>query len=169
MLSYGQKQRNTSLKYWHKTIFEKQKRRQQNKMQAVTRERTTGKGSANHGNASSPSQSIAIVAIILFALSGLVSGFAIGAFVHLPQSPSANTGTSGKTSLIAKQSPVSTRVTHTIRTVPLGWPVIEYFNDMEIADGSTLYTFSAYPVDQSVDTGHGKQVFASGITCKVWL
>jgi hypothetical protein len=150
-----------------KTTSEESNRRQQNKMQAATRERATR--TANHSSASSQSYSIAIVAIILFALSGLVSGFAFGAFVHLPKATSADTDTSGKTHPIAEQSPVSTRSTPTVKAVPLGWPVIEYFNDMEIANGSTSYTFSAYPVDQSVDTGHGKQVYASGITCKVWL
>ncbi|MEO8972038.1 MAG: hypothetical protein ABI406_10630 [Ktedonobacteraceae bacterium] len=138
-------------------------------MQTATRERTTGTGSANHTSTSSPSQSIAIVAVILFALSGLISGFAIGAFIHPPRSPQTNTNTSGTTPPIAQQSPVSTKVTHTVKTVPLGWPVIKDYNDPEIADGNTTYTFSAYPVDQSVDTGHGKQVNATGITCKVWL
>ncbi len=150
-----------------KTIFEESHRGQHNKMQTITRERTTGAGSANH--ASSPSQSIAIVAIILFALSGLISGFAIGAFIHPPKSSLTGANTSGTTPPIAEQSPVTTRVSHTPKTVPLGWPVIEYFNNTETADGSTTYTFSAYPVDQSVDTGHGKQVYASGITCKAWL
>ena len=136
-------------------------------MQTATRERTTGTSSTNQ--ASSQSYSVAIVAVILFALSGLISGFAIGAFIHPPKSTVTDPNTAGKTPPIAEQSPVSTRVTHTVKTVPLGWPVIEYFNNTEIADGSTSYTFSAYPVDQSVDSGHGNQVYAPGITCKVWL
>lgn len=150
-------------------IFDANKRRQHNKMQTATRERTTGTGSANHTSSPAPSQSIAIVAIILFALSGLISGFAIGAFIHPPKSSLTDPNASGTTPPIAGQSPVTTRGPHSAKTFPLGWPVIEYFNDTENADGSTTYTFSAYPVDQSVDTGHGKQVYASGITCKVWL
>ncbi len=141
-------------------------REQQNKMQTITRERTTTTGIAPA--AASPSQSIAIVAVILFALSGLISGFAIGAFIHPPKTTTAD-NISGNTHPIVAQTPVSTRGTHGIKTFPLGWPVIEFFNETENADGSTTYTFSAYPVDQSIDSGHGKQVYVSGITCKVWL
>ncbi len=118
---------------------------------------------------SSQSRSIAIVAVILFALSGLISGFSIGAFIHLPKSSPAGPNTSGTTPPIAAHSPVTTRSPHTIKEVPLGWPVIAYFNSIEFANGNTPFTFSAYPVDQSVNAGHGKEVFASGITCKVWL
>jgi hypothetical protein len=138
-------------------------------MQTITRERTTGNGTGSTPHTSSQTRSIAIVAVILFALSGLISGFSIGAFIHPLKSSPTGPNTSGTTPPIAAQSPVTTRVPHTIQVVPLGWPVIAYFNSMESADGSTPFTFSTYPVDQSIDAGHGKEVFASGITCKVWL
>lgn len=138
-------------------------------MQTITRERTTGTGTSSTPHTGSQSRSIAIVAVILFALSGLISGFSIGAFIHPPKSSTTGPNTSGTTPPIAGQSPVTTRTPYTIQEIPLGWPVIAYFNNMETADGSTSYTFSAYPVDQSVDAGHGTEVFASGITCKVWL
>ncbi len=133
--------------------------------QTPAKERITGQAP----NVSSQSRTIAIVAVILFALSGLISGFSIGAFIHPPKSSLTDMNTSGTIPPIAGQSSVTSKGPHTTKTVPLGWPVIKYFNDTETADGSTVYTFSAYPVDQSVDTGHGKEVYASGITCKVWL
>lgn len=138
-------------------------------MQTITRERTTGPGMDSTPHTSSQSRSIAIVAVILFALSGLISGFSIGAFIHPPKSSLTNPNTSGTTPPIVAQSPVATKGPRTVKTVPLGWPVIAYFNSMEIADGTTSYTLSANPVDQSIDAGHGKEVYASGITCKVWL
>lgn len=138
-------------------------------MQTATSERTTGTGTGSTHHTGSQTRSIAIVAVILFALSGLISGFSIGAFIRPPKSAPTDPNALGTTPPLAAQSPVSTKGPRTIKEVPLGWPVIEYFNSMEIADGSTLYTFSAYPVDQSVNAGHGTEVYASGITCKVWL
>src|SRR6516164_4446492 len=94
------------------------------------------------------SRKVAVTAILLFALAGLLSGFAVGAFVH-PKSP-AGTGT-GTDSTGSKSTPA----THATQTVPttvtqtpkeLGFPVIDksVFVFNELADGQTTYTFSAY-------------------------
>lgn len=51
----------------------------------------------------------------------------------------------------------------------MGDPVVTQINSFEKADGSTPYTFTARAVDTSIDRHHGKQIYASGITCKIWL
>ena len=116
------------------------------------------------------SKLVLIVALLLFSVAGLSSGFFIGAMGRpKPQKPSANT----QTGIVAQSSPAgqtATATTHTPTTtiVPLGYPVTTVpFN--QIADGTTTYTVTAYPVDQSIDKGHGKQVHAPNITCKLFL
>ena len=114
----------------------------------------------------SQSRTVAVTAILLFALSGLISGFAVGAFVR-PGFALPSSHTTGTTSSLQKnqtQTPTSTE-----QPIPLGFPVIDQASNVELADGTTAYTFSAQAVDQSIDKGHGKPVHASGITCRLWL
>lgn len=115
---------------------------------------------------SSQSRTVAVTAILLFALSGLISGFAVGAFVRpnfgLPSS--RNTGTIP----IMQKNQTQTSAS-TMHPTPLGYPVIDQANNIELADGTTFYIFSAHAVDRSIDKGHGKPVHASGITCRLWL
>jgi hypothetical protein len=118
-------------------------------------------------NVSSQTRTIAFLAVFLFAFSGLISGFAVGAFIH-PKAPSTgNSGSSTKPPLAQKtQAPVSTT---TVQPTKLGYPVIDRADYFEKVDGSTPYTFSAYAVDQAKDLGHGNPVHAPGITCRLWL
>jgi hypothetical protein len=109
---------------------------------------------------------IAFFAILLFALSGLISGFAVGAFVHSKPRGSGTTPTSSKTTPVAQ---ITRTVNLTIHPRRLGDPVVTQANSFEKADGSTPYTFTAHAVDASIDRHHGNQVYASGITCKIWL
>lgn len=113
-------------------------------------------------------QSIIIAAITLFALSGLLIGFSVGALNRpkVTQATVPNTS-KGTTPVATRQaSPTAASVIHPER---LGWPVIDNITYVEKSDGATSYTFSAHPVDQSIDTGHGKPIYASTITCKMWL
>ena len=121
----------------------------------------TGQRPANTG--SSQSRTIAVLAIFLFAFAGLISGFAIGAFVHPNQSQQANNATNvinpptqGKT-----QSP-----TPTTRTRPelLGEPVIDQVQYSQEANGTTSYNFVAHAIDKQ-----GQAIHKDGITCKIWL
>jgi len=117
----------------------------------------------------SQTRKIATGAILLFALAGLISGFAVGAFVHLK--PAAvtthNTGLGSTTIAQNAKTPVLTR---TPTPVKLGWPVFQQpFTARQIANGTTLYTITIQAVDQSIDLAHGNPVHASGITCKIWL
>src|SRR2546429_10026763 len=89
-------------------------------------------------NINQQTRKIAVVAILLFALSGLISGFAVGAFVH----PKAQTG-SGTGATGSRTTPIA-HVTHTPPTAltqtpkELGYPVIDkaVFVYHELADRS---------------------------------
>src|SRR6266581_4181753 len=113
-------------------------------------------------------QSLLITGITLFALSGLLVGFAVGA-INRPQHPQTSSGIS--VSPVANQqsqslTPVATKTT---QVLPLGYPVITQVSSPQVADGTTSYTLTAHPVDQSIDKGHGKAVHSADITCKIWL
>lgn len=125
---------------------------------------------ANHSsnNVSSQTRTIAFFAVLLFAIAGLISGFAVGAFIH-PKTPST-TGNSGLTTKPPIAQKTQTAVSQTtIQPIRLGFPVIDTADYFMAADGSTLHTFSAHAVDTSRDAGHGNPVHASGITGRLWL
>ncbi len=112
---------------------------------------------------------IATGAILLFALSGLISGFAVGAFVHLKPATGTTHNTGSGTKPIAQntRTPV---ITSTLTPVKLGWPVFQQpFTFRQIANGTTFYTVTIQVVDRSIDASHGNPVHATGITCKIWL
>src|ERR1700730_18439949 len=124
--------------------------------------------SGRRSNGLSPqSRRIATFAIILFALSGLISGFAVGAFVR-PKIGGAGNNNGTGISPIMQQTKTSTPSAQS-HPVKLGDPVVIAVKYHEIADGTTSYTFTAYAVDQSIDNHHGKRVNVSGITGKLWL
>ncbi len=110
---------------------------------------------------SAQSRTIAFIALCLFAFSGLISGFAVGAFVRpnfaLPSSQKAET-----TPVAQKTETPSKGITQS--PIPLAPPTISSFNTPEVADGTTAYTFSSQVVDKQ-----GKSVHASDITCRLWL
>jgi hypothetical protein len=117
-------------------------------------------------NVRSQTRSIAFFAVLLFALSGLISGFAVGAFIHPKTGPTANSSSANTLQTTQKtRTPVST----TTHLTKLGYPIVDQVVYVENADGNSPYTFSAQAVDQSIDPGHGYPVHASGITCKLWL
>ena len=119
------------------------------------------------GGSTAP-QAILIIAILMFALSGLLIGFAVGAFAH-PASPRVTASKqNGPTRLV--QSPTATQPP-AIQPMPLGCPLIEITNSVYTADGTTTYTSSAQAKDKSVGTcsPNNKPVASSGILCKLWL
>jgi hypothetical protein len=127
--------------------------------------------SSHHpNNVNQQTRKIAILAILLFAFSGLISGFAVGAFVHSKAQPGSETGRSSNTG--SKSTPI-TQVTHlpvpTIHPLRMGDPVVTEMSTFQKANASTPYIFSAHAVDTAIDKHHGKQIYASGITCKLWL
>lgn len=124
--------------------------------------------SQHPNNVNQQTRKIAVVAILLFALSGLISGFAVGAFVH----PKAQSGTGTGTGNTGSKTTPITQVTHTPTTAQtqtpqeLGFPVIDksVFVYHELANGQTTYTYSAYAV-----YANGNRVHSLDITCKLWL
>ena len=118
----------------------------------------------NSGSINKQTRRIAIFAVLLFGLSGLISGFAVGAFVR----PKFPVGTTNNGAPPVSQS-TSTKTTSQTNPIPLGWPVIDTITNSEIANDTTSYTLSAHAVDTSIDSGHGKPLHATGITCKLWI
>ncbi len=112
---------------------------------------------------SSQTRKIATGAILLFALSGLISGFAVGAFVHLKPATGTTHGTGSGTTPIAQntRTPVITR---TPEIVWLGEPDITDFTYSERANSSTNYTLSALIVDKNKNP-----IQATDVTCKLLL
>jgi hypothetical protein len=110
---------------------------------------------------------IAVVAILLFALSGLISGFAVGAFTHSKSRiPGTTTPASSGTTPVTQmtRTPVSTAGT---KNVNLDFPVIkqgEDFRFLQIANGNTGYTFSA-----SILNKNQTPIQVPDVTCKLWL
>lgn len=121
-------------------------------------------------NLSTQSRTVAFIAICLFALAGLISGFAIGAFVPVPRAQQVNTPPHIITPVIAGQAQTATPTPHVQHLEKLGWPLIlQRPSNTEVADDSTTYTISIQAVDQSIDAAHGEPVHASTISSKIWL
>lgn len=115
------------------------------------------------------SRTVIFFALFFFAVSGLISGFAVGAFVHPKGGSTSNSGPNtgtGKPVTQVTSTPTSRPKSH---PVMLGYPVISPYTDHEKVDGSTIYIVSAQAVDQSKGSGHGSPVDAPDITCKLWL
>lgn len=106
-------------------------------------------------------RNIAFTAILLFALSGLISGFAVGAFIHpkfLQPFPDKLA-----TPPIAQETVTSTPTTIS-NSILLAPPTINTYQSQELADGQTIYPFTAQARDKQ---GHTIEV--SGVTCRLWL
>src|SRR5450755_687825 len=110
-------------------------------MQTLTGQRTTN-------NVGAQSRTIAIIAILLFALAGLISGFAVGAFVR-PNQPHQATNPNQPINPPV-QGKIGTPIPTPTTTRPqlLGEPIIKQVEYSEDADGTTSYTFSAQAVDK---------------------
>ena len=132
-------------------------------MQTTTEQRQTN-------NLNSQSRSIALVAMLLFALAGLISGFAVSAFIRLGSHSQATHQNLVTKSPITGRNNTPTPTPHSQHPLPLGAPKIDQVSYTEVADDNTAYTFSVQATDQS----NGKIVAGNpmqqpGITCKLWL
>jgi hypothetical protein len=111
-------------------------------------------------------QSLIITAITLFALSGLIIGFAVGA-VTRPKQAAQPTATPATNPIAHQAQPTTAPKTE---PVPLNCPIIDQSDGTGAADGTTIHTFQAHAVDKSGKCAQsGKAVEAPGITCKLWL
>ena len=116
---------------------------------------------------------VVILALVLFALSGLMTGFATGAFTRPKQTASqGNKGPNGTapTAVITQQTP-NASVTSVAQVTRVGCPAVDQFSDAEIADGSHPYTLLVHATDTSGGTCNSinKRISAAGITFKMWL
>ncbi|GAC1425879.1 MAG: hypothetical protein PVS3B3_33940 [Ktedonobacteraceae bacterium] len=121
----------------------------------------------------SRSSIIAILALLLFALSGLMTGFAIGTFTRpkqtAPQGNTNKTNPSGNTAAtpVQTQGPQVTQ-TPNILALGLGCPGVQYsFQEVR----GTAYQVQAQVLDKSSEckNGGGKPLHMTGITCRLWL
>lgn len=136
------------------------------RMQTLTRPNYSPASRSNPGN--SQAVRVAVLAVILFALSGLITGFAFGAFVHLSPAKTASSPTNITT---AQQNTgnTTTATTKKVRVVPLGFPSLQSYAYNEIADGTTVYSATLQATDKRNGNTWGNPEHASGITCKLWL
>jgi len=124
-----------------------------------------------HG--SSQVQTMIITAVTLFALSGLMVGFTIGAFTH-PRAAVQTPKDTRAPVLTVSKAPTPTKApTVDIATVKIGCPIPGSYQPTQIPDGTTDYTFSAQIVDRSIDNtppcGKGNPLAISDLSCKMWL
>jgi hypothetical protein len=116
------------------------------------------------------SPSIIFIGLTLFALAGLMIGFAVGIFTHRKSGQTANNN----------KGPVSTVISHpqtsptssTVKTTPLGCPWNTYFSSAtQIADGNTPYVLTEQAMDQtySICQKNNHPLHVAGITFKLWL
>jgi hypothetical protein len=121
-------------------------------------------------NLSSQSRTIAVVAMLLFAVAGLISGFAVGAFIRPGHHVQSSRQTRLPTPPPANQLTTPTPTPHAQHPVPLGYPIIVQVNYIEAADDNSTYTFSVQATDQSNGKrAAGNPIHSSGVTCKLWL
>jgi hypothetical protein len=124
----------------------------------------TAYGREPSNNLGTQSRTIAIIALCLFALAGLISGFAVGAFVRPSHNQQGILSTPALTPKRAGQTPTPTHTPSLQRPVNLGIPRIDHVSYSEVADGATTYTLSSQVITRS-----GAPVYAPDVTCKVWL
>jgi hypothetical protein len=130
---------------------------------------------ANRGGAPR-SQVVLIVALLLFSVAGLASGFSVGALT-------------GKTSKIATPAPITNIMPPqkgqdttptpktTVKVIPLGCPQATqgssiYQGLSQVSNGVTSYTFIAQARNQAggkCNTQTNQPIHAAGITFKLWL
>ncbi len=114
---------------------------------------------------SQQTRKIAVFAILLFALAGLISGFAVGAFMHskprVTQATSKSSGTTPVTQIT--KTPVSTTGPENVNLDP---PVINQgdYSYFQVVKGSTSYTFSTWIINKSQNP-----IQVPDVTCKLWL
>ena len=121
-------------------------------------------------NWSSQTRTIAFVAMLLFAVAGLISGFAVGAFIRPGHHVQQSRQTQLPTHPPANQLTTPTPTPHTQHPVPLGFPIIVHYDYIEAADDNSTHTFSVQATDQSNGKrAAGNPIHGSGVTCKLWL
>jgi hypothetical protein len=130
---------------------------------------------ANRGGAPR-SQVILIVALLLFSVAGLASGFSVGA---LTAKTSKKTQSTQITNIVPPQKGQGITPTPkpTVKVIPLGCPQSTpgssiYQGLSQVPDGATSYTFIAQAQNQAggkCSAQTNQPIHAAGITFKLWL
>lgn len=124
----------------------------------------------------SRSQTVITTALLLFVITGLLSGFTYNAMNRPPQSTQSTTN-------ITKQSPVATKTqtptsspttqpTVDVAATSLGCPKANVDQPAQKPDGTTTYTASLQAYSKGTDGPNkcqGAVLKAPEITCKLWL
>ncbi len=125
-------------------------------------------------NGNNQTQKIVITAITLFALSGLMMGFAVGAFTR-PHKQATIKQAVVPTTVAKQPTPKPTTApAMDVAAVGISCPILNLSAISQNADGNTNYTLSAEIQDQSISKnpkpcGTGKALRAAGLMCKIWL
>ncbi len=118
---------------------------------------------------------IVILALFLFALSGLMTGFATGVFTR-PRQTTQQNNNNNNTNPVGKSAatPVQTQApqitqTPNILAVGLGCPSVSQYSFQEVR--GMAYQVQAQVTDKSAAcaNGGGKPLHVSGVTCRLWL
>jgi hypothetical protein len=121
-------------------------------------------------------QSVIIVAIALFAFSGLMVGFAVGAFVR-PAKPSTG-NIPNQTQIIVNHITPTTTPDPTPTTavfIHLGCPAFTNFSSTTNANGMIEYSVALQARDKTGEVGEQcnvrqeKPITDNGVTCRIWL
>lgn len=126
-------------------------------MQTLSSRRSNGVGPQ--------SRRIAVFAVLLFALAGLISGFTVGAFVRPKIGGTANNQGGNNITPIVQQTTTTTPVAQP-RPQVIRVDSIDDVSSPEVANGTT-YTLTAHL--QPVLGTDGQPVRAADLTCKLWL
>ncbi len=127
-------------------------------------------------NGTSQAQTIIITAISLFALSGFMVGFALGAFSR-PRGETASPNTRNHDIPIVSQNALTTpSPTPQPQLQSLGCPDVEANMPHMVADGQTSYEATVQAKDKTGNQGNTcsdialeKPIVIDGITCRLWL
>lgn len=125
-------------------------------------------GNRGGGNQPPRPQGIVIAAITLFALSGLLLGFAVGTFTRPKHTQTAGTTQNNKPVIDQTMAPKASP-TVDIAGRKLGCPILTLDNYTLTPNNTVSYTLTAQAVDKSAACQQGKPIYAAGITCKLWL
>ena len=126
-------------------------------MQTLSSRRSNGVGPQ--------SRKIAVFAVLLFALAGLISGFTVGAFVRPKIGGTANNQGGNNITPIVQQTRTTTPVA-TPRPQTIKFESVDGYSPSEVPNGTT-YTLTARL--NPVLNAEGQPVRATNLTCKLWL
>jgi hypothetical protein len=117
------------------------------------------------------SQVILIVALLLFSVAGLASGFSVGA---LSRKTSKTPQPTQITSIMSQQKGKTAAPTPKpiVKITPLGCPqpTTGTSTMFQQQDGTTSYTFTTQAIDNTgTSCGVGRPIHSTGITFKIWL